>query len=180
MRERRSLAPPQLMDQLYRRKLPHWRTEGATYFVTWRLASEQSRLAPPERDYGQIAIKVIDDRGNELNGSEGFERIVGQASLPVDDARASFARATSHEPDAYGRTSPSTELCAMRASWSRNSITSSATRGGVGPPWTAIRGSGPATKVGSRVARSQLRAASTGRDACPTISSTTEGRFRFA
>jgi len=33
MRERRPLAPPQLMDQLYRRKLPHWRTEGATYFA---------------------------------------------------------------------------------------------------------------------------------------------------
>jgi hypothetical protein len=35
---------------------------------------------------------------------------VGQASLPVDDARASFARATSHEPDTYGRTNPSTEI----------------------------------------------------------------------
>jgi len=28
MREHRSLAPPQLMDELYRRKLPHWRSEG--------------------------------------------------------------------------------------------------------------------------------------------------------
>ena len=31
MREHRSLAPPQLMDELYRRKLPHSRSEGATY-----------------------------------------------------------------------------------------------------------------------------------------------------
>ena len=30
MREHRSIAPPQL--ELYRRKLPHWRTEEATYF----------------------------------------------------------------------------------------------------------------------------------------------------
>jgi hypothetical protein len=60
MRERRSLAPPQLMDQLYRRKLPHWRTEGATYFVTWRLASEQSRLAPPERDLVAAAVSAFD------------------------------------------------------------------------------------------------------------------------
>jgi hypothetical protein len=27
MRERRSLAPPQLMDELNRRKLPHWRSK---------------------------------------------------------------------------------------------------------------------------------------------------------
>jgi len=35
---------------------------------------------------------------------------VGQASLPVDDARASFPRATTDEPDAYGRTSPSDRI----------------------------------------------------------------------
>src|SRR5437762_6114062 len=33
----------------YRRRLPHWREDGATYFVTWRLAPHQPPLAPPER-----------------------------------------------------------------------------------------------------------------------------------
>jgi REP element-mobilizing transposase RayT len=66
MRERHSLAPPQLMDQLYRRKLPHWRTEGATYFVTWRLASEQSRLAPPERDLVAAAMRAFDGQRYRL------------------------------------------------------------------------------------------------------------------
>jgi REP element-mobilizing transposase RayT len=66
MREHRSLAPPQLMDELYRRKLLHWRTEGATYFVTWRLASEQSRLAPPECDLVAAAVRAFDGQRYRL------------------------------------------------------------------------------------------------------------------
>ena len=33
----------------YRRRLPHWRREGATYFVTWRLHRSQRDLSPEER-----------------------------------------------------------------------------------------------------------------------------------
>ena len=33
----------------YRRRLPHWRMDGATYFVTWRLHGGQIDLAPQER-----------------------------------------------------------------------------------------------------------------------------------
>jgi len=33
----------------YRRHLPHWRMEGATYFVSWHLHRGQADLAPTER-----------------------------------------------------------------------------------------------------------------------------------
>src|SRR5690606_18639489 len=35
--------------RIYRRRLPHWRLEGATYFVTWRLHRRQGDLTPHER-----------------------------------------------------------------------------------------------------------------------------------
>lgn len=34
----------------YRRILPHWRSPGAVYFVTWRLARGQDALSVRERD----------------------------------------------------------------------------------------------------------------------------------
>jgi hypothetical protein len=34
----------------YRRCLPHWRLEGACYFVTWRLRQAQPDLEPAERE----------------------------------------------------------------------------------------------------------------------------------
>jgi REP element-mobilizing transposase RayT len=36
--------------RVYRRRLPHWRLEGATYFVTWRLHRNQCPLGPNERE----------------------------------------------------------------------------------------------------------------------------------
>ena len=36
--------------KITRRNLPHWRLEGSTYFVTWRLANECSELNSDERD----------------------------------------------------------------------------------------------------------------------------------
>jgi len=41
---------------MYRRKLPHWRTDGAVYFVTWRLAKHQPCLGAEER---AIVVEVI-------------------------------------------------------------------------------------------------------------------------
>jgi REP element-mobilizing transposase RayT len=35
--------------RIYRRRLPHWRLDGATYFVTWRLNRRQAPLSPEER-----------------------------------------------------------------------------------------------------------------------------------
>lgn len=59
---------------LYRRDLPHWRQDGAIYFVTWRLHPVQVALAEGERDlvldtlkhfheqrYDLIAAVVMDD-----------------------------------------------------------------------------------------------------------------------
>lgn len=41
----------------YRRRLPHFRLEGATYFVTWRLSPGQCDLTPDERSLVQSAIR---------------------------------------------------------------------------------------------------------------------------
>lgn len=35
--------------RIYRRNLPHWRMNGATYFVTWRLRASQPDLTSAER-----------------------------------------------------------------------------------------------------------------------------------
>ena len=43
--------------QVYRRRLPHWRQVGATYFVTWRLFRSQPDLAPVERTVVVDAIR---------------------------------------------------------------------------------------------------------------------------
>ncbi|MBI4964717.1 MAG: transposase [Desulfomonile tiedjei] len=42
---------------MYRGKLPHWRMDGSTYFVTWRLAASQSSLEYEERTIVADAIK---------------------------------------------------------------------------------------------------------------------------
>ena len=45
---------------IYRRNLPHWRLEGATYFITWRLQRNQPPLRPEERTLVQTAILHFD------------------------------------------------------------------------------------------------------------------------
>jgi putative transposase len=47
--------------EIYRRNLPHWRIEGATYFITWRLNSNQPPLLPEERTFVQNAILHFDE-----------------------------------------------------------------------------------------------------------------------
>ncbi len=46
--------------RIYRRKLPHWRLEGGTYFVTWRIARSRSDLDPTERTVVSQAIRHFD------------------------------------------------------------------------------------------------------------------------
>src|SRR5581483_9153639 len=61
-------APPNKMpDQLYRRHLPHWRLDHATYFVTWRLAKGQPELDSTERALVTSAIKKFDRQRYELS-----------------------------------------------------------------------------------------------------------------
>ncbi len=42
---------------MYNGKLPHWRMDGSTYFVTWRLAASQLPLSGEERTLVAHAIK---------------------------------------------------------------------------------------------------------------------------
>jgi REP element-mobilizing transposase RayT len=55
-----------MAEFLYRRKLPHWRQDQATYFVTWRLARGQQELDSDERDLVVTAIKSFDGERHEL------------------------------------------------------------------------------------------------------------------
>ncbi len=55
-----------MAELLYRRKLPHWRQDQVTYFVTWRLAREQRELDSNERDLVTAAIRKFDGRRDEL------------------------------------------------------------------------------------------------------------------
>ena len=47
--------------RVYRRKLPHWRLEGATYLVTWRLDRERPDLNFAERDLIALTLERFDD-----------------------------------------------------------------------------------------------------------------------
>jgi REP element-mobilizing transposase RayT len=42
--------------RIYRRRLPHWRVDGAAYFVTWRLAAGAPDLDAVERDTVRSAL----------------------------------------------------------------------------------------------------------------------------
>jgi putative transposase len=52
--------------RVYWRKLPHWRIEGALYFVTWRLAKHQAGLGPDERSQMVTAIKYFEGQRYEV------------------------------------------------------------------------------------------------------------------
>jgi REP element-mobilizing transposase RayT len=46
---------------VYRRRLPHIRIKGATYFVTWRVHTDQPVLCEDERDDIAAAIRHFDN-----------------------------------------------------------------------------------------------------------------------
>jgi REP-associated tyrosine transposase len=50
----------------YRGCLPHWRPEGAIYFVTWRVHKNQTELTPPERSLVYSAIQHFDGQRYRL------------------------------------------------------------------------------------------------------------------
>jgi REP element-mobilizing transposase RayT len=58
------VRPPEFT--IYRRRLPHWRLEGATYFVTWRLQKEQPDLSAAERTLVASAVRYFEGRRYEL------------------------------------------------------------------------------------------------------------------
>lgn len=51
----------------YGRWLPHWRMEGAIYFVTWRLATGAQDLEGQERDLVASALRHFDGRRYRLS-----------------------------------------------------------------------------------------------------------------
>src|SRR5713226_8218761 len=54
------------MEFCYRRKLPHWRQNQVTYFVTWRLARGREELDAGERELVVAAIKSFDGQRYQL------------------------------------------------------------------------------------------------------------------
>jgi REP element-mobilizing transposase RayT len=46
--------------RIYQRRLPHWRAEGATYFVTWRVGRTAHDLEPNKREIVAEAIPHFD------------------------------------------------------------------------------------------------------------------------
>lgn len=54
------------MEPFYRKHLPHWRQDQATYFVTWRLARGQRELDSSERDLVAAAIKIFRGQRYEI------------------------------------------------------------------------------------------------------------------
>ena len=55
-----------MAEHYYRRQLPHWRQDQATYFVTWRLARGQQELDASERNLVVEAMKRFDGQRYEL------------------------------------------------------------------------------------------------------------------
>ncbi len=47
-------------ETFYRRRMPHWRSSGVVYFVTWRLAPRQDELTATERDVVVSALRRFD------------------------------------------------------------------------------------------------------------------------
>ena len=54
------------MFTVYQRKLPHWRADAATYFVTWRIDRARPDLDPAERDLVSLALRHFDGERYEL------------------------------------------------------------------------------------------------------------------
>ena len=52
----------------YRRYLPHWRAEGVTYFVTWRLQKSSEKLINEERSKVAQAIEHFNNQRYALAG----------------------------------------------------------------------------------------------------------------
>jgi len=61
-----SVPAPEGQLKITRRRLPHWRLEGATYFVTWRLHHNQAPLNPEERSLVLEAIQHFNGQRYEL------------------------------------------------------------------------------------------------------------------
>ena len=70
---------------MYRRRLPHWRLAGATYFVTWRLAVDQSELTAVERSLVADCLRHFDHKRHELLAYVIMDDHVNALVTPLGD-----------------------------------------------------------------------------------------------
>jgi len=97
---------------LYRRKLPHWRQEQVTYFITWRLARGQQELDASVRDLVAAAMKWFDGQRYELSAYVVMDDHVHALLAPlaahelqgiVHSWKSFTARQMQHERQRFGR-----------------------------------------------------------------------------
>jgi putative transposase len=69
---------------IYRRRLPHWRQQGAVYFVTWRLAKQQPGLCFGERSFLVAAIKYFENQRYEIGAYVVMDDHVHVLLLPLE------------------------------------------------------------------------------------------------
>lgn len=69
----------------YSGKLPHWRMDDSTYFVTWRLAAGQSPLEPEERTLVANAIKHFAGERYDLLAYVVMDDHVHVLAAPVEE-----------------------------------------------------------------------------------------------
>ena len=69
---------------IYNGKLPHWRMDGSTYFVTWRLAVSQPPLEHDERTLVATAIKHFHGKRYDLLAYVVMEDHVHVVASPND------------------------------------------------------------------------------------------------
>ena len=140
------------MEFCYRRKLPHWRQDQVTYFVTWRLARGREELDASERDLVVAAIKSFDGQRYQLAAYVVMDDHVHMLLRPfagyelkaiLHSWKSFTARQMQREHGRFGgsgRTSLSTGSFAMMGSLPRSLITLSEIPGSSWPelgdyPW---------------------------------------------
>ncbi|HSG71752.1 MAG TPA: hypothetical protein VLA12_15120, partial [Planctomycetaceae bacterium] len=70
---------PDLPVRIYRRHLPHWRQEGATYFLTFRLADSIPQTHKHMKGYVARQANQILGRSGRLWAQESYDRIIRDA-----------------------------------------------------------------------------------------------------
>lgn len=97
---------------IYRRHLPHFRSRGRIYFVTWRLAKGQTDLTAQERTPVADALKHFDGTRYDLFGYVVMNDHVHVLVYPEDkyqleDITHSWKSFTAHQiVDVFGRQPP--------------------------------------------------------------------------
>jgi REP element-mobilizing transposase RayT len=79
------MAGPEETFRVYRRHLPHFRSRGQFYFVTWRLHRSQEDLSPEEKDTVCSVLRHFDNQRYEIHGFVVMNDHVHVLVWPEDD-----------------------------------------------------------------------------------------------